>query len=359
MSAPTELRLVDCDIHNAITPEALLRYLPSRWQIYYREFGRRQLPGDFYPKATPLACRTDAWPPTGGPPGSDLDFLRQQLLDAWPIEWGILNPLVTIQNRERDYDAAIATAANDCQVAEWLEPEPRLRASLLVPFEDPPLAVAEIARRADDPRFVQVLVPSRTAARIGQRHYWPMLAAAADAGRPVAMHFGGWAGGVPISGAGWPAYYLEYHTGMSQTFQAQLISLICEGVFEEIPNLKIIFVEAGLGWIAPMLWRMDRSWQQLRRETPRVRRLPSEYFRQHFWLTTQPIEEPPQPAQFQDMLHQLDLESHLLFSTDYPHWDFDSPGHALPSFLSAKARRAMLRDNACALYKLAPEEVAP
>ncbi len=352
MSTASLTRLVDCDIHNTITAEALMPYLPKKWQEYHREFGRRQLPGDFYPKAMPFASRTDTWPPAGGPPGSDLNFLRRQLLDAWPIDIGVLNTLITIRNQEREYDAAMATAANACQIAEWLEPEPRLRASLLVPFEDAPLAVAEIARHGSDRRFVQVLIPSRTSLPLGQRKYWPVLGAAAERGLPIGLHFGGWAGGFPISGAGWPAYYLEYHTGMSQTFQAQLISLICEGVFEEFPDLKIVFIEAGLGWIAPLLWRLDRSWKHLRAETPRLRLKPSEYFRRHFWLTTQPIEEPPEPAQFTAMLEHLGMNDHLLFSSDYPHWDFDSPDHALPSILPAGVRQAIRHDNACALYGL-------
>ena len=250
----------------------------------------------------PFASRTDSWPPAGGPPGSDLNFLRRQLLDAWPIDIGVLNTLITIRNQERDYDDAMATAANACQIAEWLEPEPRLRASLLVPFEDAALAVAEIERRGADRRFVQVLIPSRTSQPLGQRKYWPIFAAAAAHGLPIGIHFGGWSGGHPISGAGWPAYYLEYHTGMSQTFQAQLISLICEGVFEEFPGLKIVFIEGGLGWIAPLLWRLDRSWRQLRAETPRLSQLPSDCFRRHFWLTTQPVEEPPEPPSSPSML---------------------------------------------------------
>lgn len=352
MSAKSKDRIVDCDIHNTITAQALVPYLPRKWQEYHAQFGRRQLPGDHYPKAMPFASRTDSWPPAGGPPGSDLAFLRQQLLDAWPIDFGVLNTLITLRNQERDYDDAMATAANACQIAEWLAPEPRLRASLLVPFEDAPLAVRQIERHGADRRFVQVLIPSRTSEPLGQRRYWPIFAAAAAHGLPIGIHFGGWSGGHPISGAGWPSYYLEYHTGMSQTFQAQLISLICEGVFEEFPDLKIVFIEGGLGWIAPLLWRLDRSWRLLRAETPRLRRLPSEIFREHFWLTTQPIEEPPEAAQFPVMLAHLGMNDHLLLSTDYPHWDFDNPDHALPSVLSPGVRQAVRHDNACALYRL-------
>jgi predicted TIM-barrel fold metal-dependent hydrolase len=200
--------MVDCDVHNKITTEALYRHLPARWHDYHRQFGRRVAPGDFYPKATPLASRTDAWPPGGGPPGSDLDFLRKQLLNAWPIEIAVLNTLVTVGNHQRDYDAAIATAYNACQIAEWLEPEPRLRASLLVPFEDGELGAAEIERHAGDRRFVQVLIPSRTGAPLGHRKYWPIYAAAERHGLPIGIHFGGEAQGHPISAAGWPTYYV-------------------------------------------------------------------------------------------------------------------------------------------------------
>jgi uncharacterized protein len=342
--------LIDCDIHNTITQDSVARYLPRKWREYHRQFGRRALPGDFYPKATEFASRTDSWPPGGGLPGTDLAFLRKQLLDQWPIEIGILNTLITIRNQERDYDRALADAANECQVAEWLDPEPRLRASLLVPFEDAELAVEQIRRRSRDKRFVQVLLPSRTSQPLGQRKYWPLYAAAVDSGLPVALHFGGWSGGHPISGAGWPTYYLEYHTGMAQTFQAHLVSLICEGVFEEFRDLKVVFIEGGVAWIPSLLWRMDRSWNLLRQEMPRVRRLPSETFRRHFWMTTQPIEEPPQPRHFDQMLAHLGAERHLLFATDYPHWDFDSPSHALPGHLSAARKRAIQHDNACRLY---------
>lgn len=344
--------LVDCDIHNSLTPEALGRHLPAQWRDYHRRFGRRMTPGDFYPKATPNAARTDTWPPGGGPPGSDLGFLRRQLLDAWPIERGILNPLLSIRNQQREFDAALATAANACQQAEWLDPEPRLRASLVVPYEDPELAAAEIRRQREERRFVQVLIPSRTSEPLGQRKYWPIYRAAVEAGWPVGVHFGGWSGGHPISGAGWPAYYLEYHTGMSQTFSAHLISLVCEGVFEEFAELKVVFIEAGLAWVAPLLWRLDRGWRLLKAENLRLRRAPSEYVRAHVWLTTQPIEEPPQPEQFTQMLAHLDMPGHLLFATDYPHWDFDHPDHALPASVGPDLRQKLRRDNARALYDL-------
>src|SRR5258706_2695261 len=176
--AHPQASLIDCDIHNTPAPGALKRYLPTRWRDYHERFGRPAYAGAYYPKASPNAARTDSWPPTGGPPGSDLAFLRKQLLDAWPIACGILNTLTTIRNQLRDYDAALAQAINDWQIAEWLGPEPRLRASLVVPCDDGDLAAAEVHRLGGDPRFVQILLPVRPGEPLGKHRYWTLYEAA-------------------------------------------------------------------------------------------------------------------------------------------------------------------------------------
>jgi predicted TIM-barrel fold metal-dependent hydrolase len=342
--------LIDCDIHNTPAAGALARYLPERWHAYHQRFGRPNYSGAHYPKASPNAARTDAWPPTGGPPGSDLAFLRAQLLDAWSIRYGILNTLVTIRNQLREYDAALAQAMNDWQIAEWLEPEPRLRASLVVPCDDGDLAAAEVDRLGDDRRFVQILLPVRTSELLGKRRYWALYEAAARHDLPIGIHFGG-GSGHPITGAGWPSYYIEDHSGMAQSFQAQLISLVCEGVFERFPTLKVVLIEGGFGWLPALKWRLDRSWQRLRDEVPHLRALPSEYIDRHIWLTTQPMEEPAQPAHFLQLLDELGGADRLLFATDYPHWDFDAPDQALPVRLAPDVERKIMSENAENLYR--------
>jgi predicted TIM-barrel fold metal-dependent hydrolase len=99
------------------------------------------------------------------------------------------------------------------------------------------------------------------------------------------------------------------------------------------------------------MWRLDRSWRRLREEVPHLRRAPSEYIREHFWLTTQPIEEPSKPAYFGQLLEQLDMDDRLMFATDYPHWDFDAPDLAIPANLPATLRRSIMAENARAFYR--------
>jgi uncharacterized protein len=351
----SELAVIDCDIHPALkSPKALHPYLSERWRHHRDTIGDRGFGGSYYPRANPNAARTDAWPPNGLPPGSDLDFTRYQLLDAWDLDFGVLQPLLGAGAlRNHDYAAALSRAINDWQIAEWLDPEPRLRSGLVVPYEAPDLAVEEIERLGDHPGFVQVMLGIRTSEPIGRRKYWPMFEAAVAHNLPIGMHFGS-QGGSPITGAGWPSMYLEDHAGMSTAFQAQVISLIYEGVFERFPELKIVLIEGGFAWVPPLAWRLDSAWRKLGAEVPDLKRAPSEYFAKHIWLTTQPMEEPQRPEQFLQILeHAPWLQDRLMFSTDYPHWDFDAPNEALPKVKLPDGFGAkLMAENARQLYKL-------
>ena len=343
--------VIDCDIHNAVPPGGLQPYLSKRWQEHHKNFGLRGRPGGYYPRALPHAARHDAWPPSGVRPGADLGFLQQQLLDAWDIEYGVLNPLIAVaEELNLDYSAALAQAVNEWQVAEWLEPEPRLRASIVVPYEDGELSAAEIHRCGPNPGFVQILLIARTKDPLGNRKYWKIYEAAEEYNLPIGIHFGGIAG--PITGAGWPSYYIEDHGGMPQAFHTQVNSYVCEGIFERFPTLKVILIEGGFAWLPPLIWRLDATWKKMRSEVPTLKRKPSEYIREHFWLSTQPMEEPPKREYFEQLLEQMDMNDKLMFATDYPHWDFDAPDRALPSFLKPELRRKILSDNARALYQL-------
>ena len=249
-----------------------------------------------------------------------------------------------------EYGAALSSAVNDWQIAEWVEQDKRLRGSILVAYEDGDLSAQEIDRVGDHPGFIQVLLVVRTREPLGHRKYWPMYEAACRHDLPIAIHFGG-SGGGPITGTGWPSHYIEDHGGMPQAFYAQVVSMITEGIFERFPTLKIVLIEGGFGWVPPLMWRLDRAWQQLKAEAPHITRLPSETIREHFWITTQPMEEPPQREYFFQLLEQLDMNDRLMFATDYPHWDFDAPDRALPEGMPLALKRAILAENARKLYR--------
>ena len=86
-------------------------------------------------------------------------------------------------------------------------------------------------------------------------------------------------------------------------------------------------------------------------ETPKLKRLPSDYVREHIFLTTQPIEETDRPEQFLQVLEMINAPKNILFSSDYPHWDFDHPRMAFPP-LPRETKQRIFPDNAAALHRL-------
>jgi predicted TIM-barrel fold metal-dependent hydrolase len=351
----TRTAIVDCDIHPGYTrPGELADYLPERWKRHAADFGLRT-PNPYlgalpYPRMG-HGMRRDSYPPDGGAPASNLDFMREQLLDPLNVEAGMLQPLGPAQSAMNvEFGAALATAANDWQVDKWLSKEPRLNGAIVVPQEDAAAAVAEIEARANDRRFVQITMHPRAIEPVGRKRYWPIYQAAADKRLPVSMHTAAY-GTAANTGGGWLSFYLEEHYAVAHAIQTALVSMIFEGVFERFPKLKLVLIEGGFAWLPPLLWRMDREFERMRDEVLHLKRKPSEYFRDHVWLTTQPVEEPPVTKHLNEVLRWIGPDR-LLFSTDYPHWDFDHPDRAFRVGLSPEAKSGILRDNARALYGL-------
>jgi predicted TIM-barrel fold metal-dependent hydrolase len=250
-----------------------------------------------------------------------------------------------------DLAAALSTAINQWQVDHWLDREPRLRAGLVVPSQVPQLGVEEIARFGDHPGFVQVVLPVRSLMPYGNRNWDPIFAAAVKHDLVVAIQYGG-APGLPSTPAGWPSTFVEEYAGMAQVFQSQVISLIIEGAFDRFPDLRVALIEGGFTWMPSLMWRIDKEWKGLRHNTPWVKRPPSDYMREHIRLTVQPVDAPPDPAQLGEIVAQMESDDMLIFGTDYPHHQFDTPEAAWPLTDPALARKVFY-ENAAAFYRLA------
>jgi uncharacterized protein len=107
----SRLGIIDCDIHPYPKAGALNAYLSERWRNHLAEYGKFTC-GPYadrgtYPRFSPAVSRRDAWPPNGGAPGSDVDFIRNQLLDRYNIAYGVLEPLLG-GNTSRNLDEAAA-----------------------------------------------------------------------------------------------------------------------------------------------------------------------------------------------------------------------------------------------------------
>lgn len=345
-------KVIDVDVHNALTSsQALLPYLKEPWRTMVAQNGIG-MPWHGY--VSPVGVmRKDCIPPSGGPAASDPDFLIKDLMEPNNIEYAILTGDLSNAStiHDPDHAAAIVSAYNDFVIAEWLPKSESFRASITIAPQDPLLAAREIDRLAGHPRMVQAIMGSAQRAPLGQRQFHPIYEAAERNGIPIAIHPGGEGGGgtPPPTPSGYPTRYIEWHTGLSQNYMAHLISLVCEGVFEKFPKLKFVMLEGGIAWLPHLLWRLDKNYKGLRSSVPWLKRMPSEYIRDHCVFSTQPIEEPDNRKDLLSIFDMIDAENILMFSTDYPHWDNDMPGEILKS-LKPEARQKIFYDNAARIY---------
>jgi predicted TIM-barrel fold metal-dependent hydrolase len=167
----------------------------------------------------------------------------------------------------------------------------------------------------------------------------------------VHIHFG-FAAGVSLSA----------HTGVGYLTSAGLIDmgigmyrpiadLVYSGLFDRFPRTKIVAVEAGIGWLPYFCHHLDDNFLRRRfRSGVRLDRMPSEYVREHIWATF--IED---PLGIRDR-HRIGVDR-IMWSTDYPHTNSNWPNSqriAAYEFrdVPEAERRAIMRDNAAALYHL-------
>ena len=342
---------IDCDIHPALPgTDALLPYLDDYWRehVLMRGLQRDNYNARAFPPNAPINARPD-WRPAKGFPGSDLSTLQTQALDAFQTRYAICNVLHGAPAIfSEDLSAAFCRAINDWVKAEWLDRDPRLRASIVVPMHSPELAAQEVERCAADPRFVQVLVWEMTEIPLGRRMYWPLWRVAERLDLPVGIHAGS-SFRHPPTNLGWPSYYLEDYVSWSTGFTGVLNSLISEGVFVEFPRLKVVLMESGVTWLPAWMWRANKTWRAVRAEVPWLDKSPAEYAREHVRLTIQPFDAPPKAEQLLRIIEEIDCEDMLLFSTDYPHWHFDGD-NALPDGLPDALIRKILVDNPLKTY---------
>ena len=121
------------------------------------------------------------------------------------------------------------------------------------------------------------------------------------------------------------------------------------GVFERHPKLKVVCVEADAGWVPHYMYRMDHAYNRHRAWlTAGINRLPSEYFKEHIYLTFQDDFVAFQNAE------QMNWRR-LCWANDFPHSDSTWPWSQdmlteQTAHLTPEMTRAILCDNTAELY---------
>jgi predicted TIM-barrel fold metal-dependent hydrolase len=346
-------RIIDCDVHHIWSsgaqsgnrdistriPVDITDRLPEEW----REVASGVLGG-----ALPIVgpgvssgslgggAMMDSYPADGNPPGSSYELLCEQLLDPYDVERAILGFDSGDNNALQNpyFAQAVVRAMNDWNLDTWLSiPDDRLCSVIVIPSQLIDEAVAEIERIGPHPRIVSGLFSWNAFGKpLGHPVYHPIYAALAEQELTLNVHIGPGEfankGGGHAIAAGTISNYYELHVLWPQIMMHHLASMLVHGVFEKFPGFKLVCIEASVGWLPWVVSNLDANYRLLRRESPWLKRKPSEYLRDHVRLTTQPLDTSPDPKQLVQVLETVEgIEDMLCFSTDYPHWDSDDPRH--------------------------------
>lgn len=333
--------------------EALLPYLDPVWHQFARERGWAgpRGAGIVYPPELPSSVRSEWRPEDASSAASRVDLLRSHVLDPWQVDHAILSCYYGLDYlRHPAWAAALTSALNDWLLAEWLAQDERLRGSVAVPARNAAAAVREIERVGAAPGFVQVLMPVRSHRPYGDEDWFPLYEAMVEHDLVFGLHRGGVSEGAPTP-SGWPSWYVEELAGEVGAYISQIVSLVAGGVFQRFPRLRVSVLEIGFAWLPPWLWRLDKDWKSLRRETPWVSEPPSDLIRRHMRLSTSPVDA-GSPAMLANAVEWLGSDELLMFSTDYPHMHDDDLA-ALLAAVPEESRAKVMVENARAWYGLA------
>jgi predicted TIM-barrel fold metal-dependent hydrolase len=351
--------LIDCDVHPTVVGglPVLLPYMPSAWRKLFERYPNALLDGGtiagrgiHFRTAGGRRPRDDATPPSGGPAGSDPQFLATHHFDRHGVEVGILLPLqgATVDRWTEVEEAAVFVSAfNDYMAEHWLAKDPRFRLAMVVSPHDPQRAAAEIRRFGPTPGVVSIWLPAIDKL-FGAGYFHPIYEAAEEQGLAILTHVtGGEADyhGTPQFAGGTPPHRATRYVLNMQIAMSNMVDLIFEGIPERYPRLKFVFTEFAWTWVPALIWRMDQTWKSARHAHPWMRRAPSDYVRENVRFTSQPALDVPKQEWEDHILEAMFAERTLLFSSDYPHWDADEPRSIL-KHIAPELRRRIVRESA-------------
>lgn len=230
----------------------------------------------------------------------------------------------------------------------------RLFAMALVPLGDATAAAAEARRAVRDLGAVGVMVqPYAGDIHLCDPQLDRLWSAVEDLGVPVGVHGSRHTCPPHLQGTTFRNQARFY--ALSHPFQQQVAmgDLVLGGVLERFPRLKVVFLEAGAGWIPTYIDRLDEAYRSVREDWTDERfvlpRPPSEYLLSgNCWFSCEPDEPNLQVA-----VNSLG-EDQVLYASDYPHFDCAFPDSVaelvVEGGLTEQILRKVVGTNAQRLY---------
>ncbi|MCC6890372.1 MAG: amidohydrolase [Hyphomicrobiales bacterium] len=293
-------------------------------------------------------------------PGRHRDIqLGERWMDAMSVDYSCLFPTGMLNigmHPQKEMESDLCWAYNRWLTEKVLpESNGRFFSMLCIPFSDPDQSLRHVETFGHRKGVGGFMVTTVRNLQVNDNAYMKVYRAMEERGLVLSFH----------SGPNWnePVFracnrFLSVHAlGFSFYNILHCTNWVINGMGERFPKLPVVWIEAGLAWIPFLMQRLDHEYMMRPSEAPVLKKKPSEYMREMYY-SSQPMEIQDYAA-MEQTFRMINAETQLLYSSDYPHWDFDLPStiYDLP-FLSEKAKHNILGGTAARLFKLPPRNAA-
>ncbi len=281
--------------------------------------------------------------------------LGERWMDAMSVDYSCLFPTGMLNiglHPQKEMEVDLCWAYNRW-VTEKVLPESKGRfyTMLSLPISDPDAALRHVETFGDRPGVGGFMVTTVRTIPVHDNSLMKVYRAIEERGLVLSFHSAFHWGESVFKSCN---RFLAVHAlGFSFYNMLHLTNWVTNGIPERFPKLPVIWIESGLAWVPFLMQRLDHEFMMRPSECPGLKKKPSEYMRDMYY-SSQPMEIQDREA-LECTFRMIDAENHLLYASDYPHWDFDLPStiYDLP-FLSEKAKHNILGGTAARLFKLPP-----
>ena len=281
--------------------------------------------------------------------------LTRRWMDSMGVDMAILFPTPMLHlglHPQVEVEVALSHAYNRWLVEHVLAEEPRIRTMLYLPFNDPAATYRAVKEFTGKPGVVGFMVTSNRYRPVHHNDYMKTYALLEESNLPIAFH----------GAYNWNDQsmlmvnrFISAHAlGFVWYNLVHLTNWVINGLGERFPKLKVLWIESGLAWLPFIMQRLDNEYMMRTADAPALKKLPSDYIRD-MYFTNQPMEKTGDMALLETTFRLIKAETQLLYSSDYPHWDFDLPSviYDLP-FLNEAQKHAILGGNALRVFGMNP-----
>ncbi len=278
--------------------------------------------------------------------------LTRRAIESFGLDYMVVFPTPMLflgTHPQPEMEVLLGRAYNRWLEERLLPGDERIKSFMYLPFNDPEAALRTVEDFSKVKGAVGFTITSARYKPVHHNQYMKLYAALEEREMPICFHAGYYWQDSSMS-------LLNRFIGMHALAfvlcnLVHMTNWVLNGLPERFPKLKTIWIESGLAWVPFLMQRLDHEYMMRTSEAPLLKRMPSEYMREMYY-SSQPIED-NHPKAMEVTFEMINAETQLLYSSDWPHWDFDPPSiiFDLP-FLSEQGKRNILGENARRLLKL-------